>query len=86
MEKIYREKVKGDRLTHDEEFKSHILDGNSDLNNFFTNYLEIQKYFNNFKYLYFPNNKNEESAKMALKICKEINCFNSLNDFSQRFY
>ena len=70
-------------MTHDEEFKSHILDGNSDLNDFFTNYLEIQKYFNNFKYLYFPNNK---SAEMVLKICKEINFFNSLNDFSQRFY
>ena len=83
LEKIYKDKVKGDRLTHDEEFKSHILDGNSDLNDFFTNYLEIQKYFNNFKYLYFPNNKN---AEMVLKICKEINFFNSLNDFSQRFY
>ena len=70
-------------MTHDEEFKSHILDGNSDLNDFFTNYLEIQKYFNNFIYLYFPNNKN---AAMVLKICKEINFFNSLNDFSQRFY
>ena len=83
LEKIYKDKVKGDRLTHDEEFKSHILDGNIDLNDFFTNYLEIQKYFNNFKYLYFPNNKN---AEMVLKICKEINFFNSLNDFSQRFY
>ena len=71
-------------MTHDDEFKSHILDGNADLNNFFTNYLEIQKYFNYFKYLYFSNNINEENAEKILTICKGINFFNSLNDFSQR--
>ena len=71
-------------MSHDDEFKSHILDGNADLNNFFTNYLEIQKYFNYFKNLYFTNNINEESAEMILKICKGINFFNSLNGFSQR--
>ena len=70
-------------MTHDDEFKSHILDGNADLNNFFTNYLEIQKYFNYFKNLYFRNNINEESAEMIHKICKRINFFNSLNDFFQ---
>ena len=84
LEKIYNDKVKGDKLTHDDEFKSHILDGNADLNNFFTNYLEIQKYFNYFKYLYFSNNINEENAEKILTICKGINFFNSLNDFSQR--
>jgi len=84
LEKIYRENVKGDKLTHD-EFKSHILDGNDKLNTFFTNYLEIQKYFNNFKNLYFSNNINGESTKMFLNICKGINFFNSLNNFSQRF-
>ena len=84
LEKIYRENLKGDRLTHD-KCKSHILDGNDKLNTFFTNYLEIQKYFNNFKNLYFSNNINEESAKMVLNICKGINFFNSLNNFSQNF-
>ena len=72
-------------MTHDDEFKLHILDGIDELNTFFTNYLEIQKYFNNFKNLYFSNNINGESTKMFLNICKGINFFNSLNNFSQRF-
>lgn len=87
LNKIYNEKVKGDKLTHDDKFKSYILEGNKDLNTFFTNYLGIQNYFKNFKPLYFSNIKNEESEEtkmVVLNICKEINFFDSLNDFSKR--
>ena len=87
LNKIYNEKVKGDKLTHDDKFKSYILEGNKDLNTFFTNYLGIQNYFKNFKPLYFSNIKNKESEEtkmVVLNICKEINFFDSLNDFSKR--
>ena len=87
LNKIYNEKVKGDKLAHDDKFKSYILEGNKDLNTFFTNYLGIQNYFKNFKPLYFSNIKNKESEEtkmVVLNICKEINFFDSLNDFSKR--
>ena len=87
LNKIYNEKVKGDKLTHDDKFKSYILEGNKDLNTFFTNYLGIQNYFKNFKPLYFSNIKNKESEEtkmVVLNICKEINFFDSLNDFSNK--
>ena len=83
LDNIYKDKIKGDKITHGNEFMSDIFRDNGKMNDFFIDYLEVVKYFKNFKSLYLSKNKEEVkiNTEIILKICEGINFFSIINEF-----
>ena len=84
LDHLYKDKVKGDNIAHSKEFEQEIFNEcDSDLKNFFTNFLEIQKYFQYFKKLYLSkdNIDLDLQKKNILKICDGINFFDILRNY-----
>ena len=84
LDHLYKDTVKGDDIAHSKEFEQEIFNEcDSDLKNFFTNFLEIQKYFQYFKKLYLSKDNRDLDLhkKNILKICDGINFFDILGTF-----
>ena len=83
---LFQGKVKGDSTAHPIYFVDGILNENINVSNFFTYFLEVKKYFYDFKALYFSNNEKEKEVKVKIiqQNCNQINLFTCLNEFSRK--
>ena len=81
---LFKEKTKGDNIAHPNYFEIDILNGNKNVYNFFIYFLEVKKYFNDFRALYFSKNENEKESniKIIQQNCDSIDLFTCLEDFA----
>ena len=83
---LFQDKAKGDSSAHPNYFVFDIFNENKNVCNFFINFLEVKKYFNDFRALYFCNDENEKESRIKFiqQYCSQIDLFSILKEFASK--